>query len=59
MPLRTLAQRVDGAFPSAVNPVAVWEIKEDYHTTTFGSRVADGAYETQIDLRNLTQPFHD
>ena len=59
MPLRTLARRVDGAFPSAVNPVAVWEIKEDYHTTTFGSRVADGVYETQIDLRNLTQPFHD
>ena len=24
-PLRTLARRVDGAFPSAVNPIAVWE----------------------------------
>ena len=48
-PLRTLARRVDGAFPSAVNPVAVWEIKEYYHTTTFGSRVADGVYETLLD----------
>ena len=48
-PLRTLSRRVDGAFPSAVNPVAVWEIKEYYYTTTFGSRVADGVYETLLD----------
>ena len=48
-PLRTLSRRVDGAFPSAVNPVAVWEIKEYYYTTTFGSRVADGVYETLWD----------
>jgi hypothetical protein len=48
-PLRTLARRVDGAFPTAVNPIAVWEIKEYYHTTTFGSRVADGVYETLLD----------
>ncbi|HEY3317816.1 MAG TPA: hypothetical protein VGK50_05295, partial [Coriobacteriia bacterium] len=27
-PVRTLARRVDGAFPSVVDPVAVWEIKE-------------------------------
>lgn len=48
-PLRTFARRMDGAFPSVVNPVAVWEIKEYYHTTTFGSRVADGVYETLLD----------
>ncbi|MGB3167433.1 MAG: hypothetical protein WBA68_11735 [Alteraurantiacibacter sp.] len=48
-PIRTLARRVDGAFPSAVNPVAIWEIKEYYYTTTFGSRVADGVYETLLD----------
>ena len=48
-PLRTLARRVDGAFPSAVNPVAIWEIKEYYYTTTFGSRIADGVYETLLD----------
>lgn len=48
-PLRTMARRVDGAFPSAVNPVAIWEIKEYYYTTTFGSRVADGVYETLLD----------
>jgi hypothetical protein len=48
-PLRTLARRVDGAFPGIVNPVAVWEIKEYYYTTTFGSRVADGVYESLLD----------
>jgi len=48
-PLRTLARRVDGAFPSTINPIALWEIKEYYYTTTFGSRVADGVYETLLD----------
>jgi len=47
--LRTFARRLDGAFPSVLNPVAVWEIKEYYYTTTFGSRVADGVYETLLD----------
>ena len=58
MPLRTLARRVDGAFTSAINPIAVWEIKEYYYTTTFGSRVADGVYETLLDgmeLRDLRE----
>ena len=49
LPLRTLARRVDGAFPSSVNPIAIWEIKEYYYTTTFGSRVADGIYESLLD----------
>ncbi len=49
VPVRTLARRVDGAFPSAINPIAVWEIKEYYYTRTFGSRVADGVYETLVD----------
>lgn len=53
--LRTLARRVDGAFPSVVNPIAVWEIKEYYNTTTFGSRVADGVYETLLDGMELEE----
>lgn len=48
-PVRTLSRRVDGAFPSVKDPVAIWEIKEYYYTTTFGSRVADGVYETLLD----------
>jgi hypothetical protein len=55
MPLRTLARRVDGAFPAVVNPVSIWEIKEYYYTTTFGSRVADGVYETLLDGMELEE----
>lgn len=55
VPLRTLARRVDGAFPSPVNPIAVWEIKEYYYTTTFGSRVADGVYESLLDGMELEE----
>ena len=43
------SRRFDGAFPSIKNPSIVWEIKEYYYATTFGSRVADGVYETQLD----------
>ena len=53
--VRTLARRVDGAFPAAVDPVAIWEIKEYYHTTTFGSRVAGGIYETLLDGMELEE----
>jgi hypothetical protein len=33
----------------------VWEIKEYYYTTTFGSRVADGVYETLLDGMELEE----
>ena len=55
MPIRTLSRRIDGAFPSSHNPVAIWEIKEYYYTTTFGSRVADGIYETLLDGLELEE----
>ena len=55
LPVRTLARRIDGAFPRCVNPWAVWEIKEYYYTTTFGSRVADGVYETLLDGMELEE----
>ena len=54
-PFRTLARRIDGAFPRPVDPIAVWEIKEYYYTTTFGSRVADGVYETLLDGMELEE----
>jgi hypothetical protein len=47
--VRTLSRRFDGAYPSTANPVALGEVKEYYGTTTFGSRVADGVYETMLD----------
>lgn len=55
LPVRTLARRVDGAFPGPVNPIAIWEVKEYYYTTTFGSRVADGVYETLLDGMELDE----
>ena len=48
-PLRTLARRFDGVFPSVIDPIALWEVKEYYHTTTFGSRIADGVYVSLFD----------
>lgn len=54
-PIRSLSRRVDGSFPNVVNPIAIWEIKEYYFTTTFGSRVADGVYETQLDGYELKE----
>ena len=54
-PYRTLARRIDGAFPGPVDPIAVWEIKEYYYTTTFGSRVADGVYESLLDGMELEE----
>ena len=47
--VKILSRWMDGAYPDVENPRAVWEIKEYYGTTTFGSRVADGVYETQLD----------
>ncbi len=44
-----LSRRMDGAFPSTVNPIALWEVKEYYHTTTFGSKISDAVYITSLD----------
>lgn len=55
VPYRSLSRRVDGSFPSVLNPIALWEIKEYYYTKTFGSRVADGVYESQLDGLELKE----
>lgn len=55
--LRTLSRWMDGAYPSTTDPHAIWEIKEYYGTTTFGSRVADGVYETMLDGFELRELF--
>lgn len=55
MPLRTLFRWMDGAYPELNHPRAAWEIKEYYGTTTFGSRVADGVYETALDGYELNE----
>lgn len=43
------SRRFDGAYPGINNPSIVWEIKEYYYNKSFGSRIADGVYETQLD----------
>jgi hypothetical protein len=43
------SRRFDGVFPSTENPKAIWEIKEYYGTTSFGSRVSGAVYETLLD----------
>ncbi|MDK9339741.1 hypothetical protein FAM23853_000979 [Propionibacterium freudenreichii] len=49
----TLSRRMDGAYPSTTNPIAVWEIKEYYYTTTFGSKISDAVYITDLDGREI------
>ncbi len=43
------SRRFDGAYPNTESPKLVWEIKEYYYNKSFGSRIADGVYETQLD----------
>jgi hypothetical protein len=45
-PVRTLSRRLDGCYP---------KVKEYYGTTTFGSRVSDGVYETILDGLELAE----
>lgn len=56
-PFRILGRRFDGAFPSTIDPVAIWEIKEYYHTTSFGSRIADGVYVSKLDGMELNELY--
>lgn len=53
--LYTGYRRMDGAFPSIFDPIAIWELKEYYGTTTFGSRVADAVYLTKLDGYEMVQ----
>lgn len=46
---------MDGAYPNVNKPHAAWEVKEYYGTKTFGSRVADGVYETALDGYELNE----
>lgn len=54
----TLSRRMDGAFPSVRNPKAIWEIKEYYYTTTFGSKISDAVYVSELDGYELQDVKH-
>lgn len=47
----SMGRRMDGGYPATVNPVAVWEFKCYYYTTSFGSKVSDAVYITSLDGR--------
>ena len=53
--IKTLSRRIDGAYPGLHDPGAIWEVKEYYGTTSFGSRVSGGVYETQLDGYELNE----
>lgn len=55
IPIRSMTRRVEGAIPGVINPHAIWEIKEYYYTTTFGSKISDGIYATQLDGHELNE----
>jgi hypothetical protein len=51
------SRRFDGALPSTENPIALWEIKEYYGTTTFGSiHVLKRPKSSTADFRSLDRP---
>ena len=41
-------RRLDGALPSLMNPVGLWEIKEYWGKTSGGSKMSDAIYELQL-----------
>lgn len=46
--LWTSPRRLDGALPSLLNPVGLWEIKEYWGGTSGGSKMSDAIYECQL-----------
>ena len=51
--LHVTARNLDGAVPSIVNPVIVWEIKEYWGKTSGGSKMSDAVYECNLVGREL------
>ena len=51
------SRRFDGAFTDTQNPKLVGEIKEYYYNRSFGSRISDGVYETQLDGFEFNEIF--
>ena len=45
----SMSRRMDGAFPTCTNPIALWEFKCYYYTTTFGSKISDAIYIADFD----------
>jgi methionine salvage enolase-phosphatase E1 len=46
--IKTTSKRLDGAVPSTHDPYAIWEVKEYYDSTTYGSGVTEGTYAAML-----------
>ncbi|MBY0261772.1 MAG: hypothetical protein K2Q20_05480 [Phycisphaerales bacterium] len=51
--LHAMARNPDGAVPSLLNPIVVWEIKEYWGKTGGGSKMSDAVYECHLVGREL------
>src|SRR3569833_1193730 len=51
--LHVTARNLDGAVPSLLNPLIVWEIKEYWGQTQGGSKMSDAVYECMLVGREL------
>lgn len=54
-----MSRRMDGAYPSCVNPLAVWEFKSYYYTTTVGSKISDAVYIASLDGYERDEIFNN
>ncbi|HEX8218514.1 MAG TPA: hypothetical protein VF914_04775 [Chloroflexia bacterium] len=46
--LDVLTNRVNGAFTSSVNPVAIWQVREFYYSNVRGNHLAEAFHETLL-----------
>ncbi len=53
--LHVTARNLDGAIPSLLNPIVVWEIKEYWGKTQGGSKMSDAVYECNLVGRELRE----
>ncbi len=51
--LHVTARNVDGAIPTLLNPILIWEIKEYWGITSGGSKMSDAVYECALVGREL------
>lgn len=53
--LHVTARNLDGAIPSLLNPMIIWEIKEYWGVTSGGSKMSDAVYECNLVGRELRE----
>lgn len=54
-PLYSMSRRMDGAYPTSINPLVLWETKEYYDNKSYGSRVNDSIFETILSGKEINE----